>query len=477
MTLSVPDFSRVGVLVAGDVMLDEYWFGPTSRISPEAPVPVVRVTGSEARAGGAANVAANLASLGARTWLTGIIGRDSNAKLLAGLMRDQGITADFVESAHRPTITKLRVLSRNQQLIRLDTEDVFVPEDAIPLSGALERLLPRASICILSDYGKGSLARVSELIRICRSRGVPVLVDPKGTEFTRYSGATVLTPNLAEFEAVAGPAETEADIAERGRALREELDLEALIVTLGERGMAVITAEGEPAFLPARARQVFDVTGAGDTVIATLAAGLGAGLTLLDAAALANLAAGLVVGRIGVASVTPSELRLALHEHGQGGRGLLRRSDARQVAAEARGRGERIVMTNGCFDILHAGHVAYLEEAKQRGDRLLVAVNDDASVTRLKGPGRPINPLADRMAVLAGLASVDWVVPFSEDTPEALVRELLPDVLVKGGDYRPENIAGARAVLANGGAVEVLRFREGRSTTAIVEAVQRLGPK
>jgi D-beta-D-heptose 7-phosphate kinase/D-beta-D-heptose 1-phosphate adenosyltransferase len=477
MTLTVPDFSRVGVLVAGDVMLDEYWSGPTSRISPEAPVPVVRVTGSEARAGGAANVAANLASLGARTSLTGIVGRDSNAKTLATLMRNQGIAVDFAESAHRPTITKLRVLSRNQQLIRLDTEDFFTVDDARPLSGAVERLLPPASICILSDYGKGSLSQVSVLIGICQKRGVPVLVDPKGTEFTRYRGATVLTPNLAEFEAVVGPVQTEAEIAERGQALREALDIQALVVTLGERGMAVVTTEGEPVFLPARARQVFDVTGAGDTVIATLAAGLGAGLTLQDAAALANLAAGLVVGRIGVASVTPSELRLALHEHGQGGRGLLRRSEARRVAAEARGRGERIVMTNGCFDILHAGHVAYLEEAKQRGDRLLVAVNDDTSVARLKGSGRPINPLADRMAVLAGLASVDWVVPFDEDTPEALVNEVLPDVLVKGGDYRPENIAGARAVLANGGTVEVLSFREGRSTTAIVEAVQRLAPK
>jgi D-beta-D-heptose 7-phosphate kinase/D-beta-D-heptose 1-phosphate adenosyltransferase len=477
MTLSVPDFSRVGVLVAGDVMLDEYWFGQTSRISPEAPVPVVRVTGSEARAGGAANVAANLASLGARTSLTGIVGRDSNAKTLATLMRNQGIAVDFVESAHRPTITKLRVLSRNQQLIRLDTEDAFTADDAVPLSGAMERLLPPASICILSDYAKGTLCHVNALIGICQKRGVPVLVDPKGSEFTRYRGATVLTPNLAEFEAVVGPVHAEAEIAERGQALREALNIQALVVTLGERGMAVITAEGEPVFLPARARQVFDVTGAGDTVIATLAAGLGAGLTLQDAAALANLAAGLVVARIGVASVTPSELRLALHEHGQGGRGLLRRPEARQVAAEARSRGERIVMTNGCFDILHAGHVAYLEEAKQRGDRLLVAVNDDGSVARLKGAGRPINPLADRMAVLAGLASVDWVVPFGEDTPEALVNEVLPDVLVKGGDYRPQNIAGARAVLANGGTVEVLSFREGRSTTAIVEAVQRLTPK
>jgi D-beta-D-heptose 7-phosphate kinase/D-beta-D-heptose 1-phosphate adenosyltransferase len=477
MSQSVPDFSRVRVLVAGDVMLDEYWFGPTNRISPEAPVPVVRVTDSEARAGGAANVAVNLASLGARTSLTGIVGRDSNGATLGDLLRNQGIAVDFVESAGRPTITKLRVLSRNQQLIRLDTEEAFTADDATPLTGALERLLPPASVCILSDYGKGTLSQVAALIGVCRRRGVPVLVDPKGTDFARYRGATLLTPNLAEFEAVVGKVRNSAEIAEQGEALREALDLQALVITLGERGMAVIAAEGEPVFLPARARQVFDVTGAGDTVIATLAACLGAGLTLEDAAGLANLAAGLVVGKIGVASVTPSELRLALHEHGQSGGGLLRRSEARQVAAEARGRGERLVMTNGCFDILHAGHVAYLEEAKQRGDRLLVAVNDDASVARLKGAGRPINPLADRMAVLAGLASVDWVVPFGEDTPEILVGEVLPDVLVKGGDYRPENIAGGRTVLENGGTVEVLSFRQGRSTSAIVEAVQRLAPK
>lgn len=477
MTQTVPDFSRVGVLVAGDVMLDEYWSGPTSRISPEAPVPVVSVTGSEARAGGAANVAMNLASLGARTSLTGIVGRDANAATLADLLQKHGITVDFVASATRPTITKLRVLSRNQQLIRLDMEESFSADDAASMTGALERLLPPVSVCILSDYAKGTLGQVSALIGTCRRRNIPVLVDPKGTDFARYRGATVLTPNQAEFEAVVGPARSQAEIAGQGDALREALDLQALVVTLGERGMAVITAEGDPVFLPARARQVFDVTGAGDTVIATLAAGLGAGLTFQDAAALANLAAGLVVGKIGVASVTPSELRLALHEHGTGGRGLLQRSEARQVAAEARARGERLVMTNGCFDILHAGHVAYLEEAKQRGDRLLVAVNDDASVARLKGTGRPINPLADRMAVLAGLAAVDWVVPFGEDTPEELVSEVLPDVLVKGGDYRPENIAGARQVLANGGSVEVLSFREGRSTTAIVEAVQRLPPK
>jgi D-beta-D-heptose 7-phosphate kinase/D-beta-D-heptose 1-phosphate adenosyltransferase len=299
-------------------------------------------------------------------------------------------------------------------------------------------------------------------------------VDPKGTDFARYRRASVLTPNLAEFEAVVGPTASTDDIAARGEELRAGLELGALVVTLGERGMAVIAAGLPPVFLPARARQVFDVTGAGDTAIATLALGLGAGLPIAEAAAVSNLAAGLVVGKIGVAAVTPAELRLALHEHGLGGRGLLQPAEAPLVAAECRSRGERLVMTNGCFDILHAGHVAYLEEARARGDRLLVAVNDDDSVRRLKGAGRPVNPLADRMAVLAGLAAVDWVVPFSEDTPERLIDAVAPDVLVKGGDYRPEDIAGSRAVLARGGRVEVLTFREGRSTTALVNAIRGL---
>jgi D-beta-D-heptose 7-phosphate kinase/D-beta-D-heptose 1-phosphate adenosyltransferase len=238
--------------------------------------------------------------------------------------------------------------------------------------------------------------------------------------------------------------------------------------------MLVVADDNEAAILPARAREVYDVTGAGDTVIAVLAAGVGAGLPILGAAGLANLAAGLVVGKIGVASVTPSELKLALHEHGQGGRGLLAREEASRVAEEARARGERIVMTNGCFDLLHTGHVSYLQEAKTRGDRLMVAVNTDESVTRLKGQGRPINPLADRMAVLAGLAAVDWVVPFAEETPEQLVAEVLPDVLVKGGDYAPEAVAGGRIVLENGGSVEILSYREGRSTSGILDAIRKL---
>jgi D-beta-D-heptose 7-phosphate kinase/D-beta-D-heptose 1-phosphate adenosyltransferase len=474
MAFQVPDFSGVTVLTVGDLMLDQYWFGSTNRISPEAPVPVVNVNQAQARAGGAANVAVNLASLGVNTVLAGVTGIDSNGEKLRQLLIDHGIQLDVAAVDTRPTITKLRVLSRNQQLIRLDTEDAFDIQDVKPLGPIVEGLLPAADICILSDYAKGTLARAPEIISACRAQNVRVLVDPKGTDFTRYRGATVVTPNLLEFESVVGRVQSDEQLVDRGQALCAELDLGALLITLSERGMAVIADETEPVFLPARAREVFDVTGAGDTVIATLAAGLATGQSLADAAALANLAAGLVVRKIGVATVTPSELRLALHEYGHGGGVLLSRLEAPTIAHEARLRGERIVMTNGCFDILHRGHVAYLEEAKALGDRLIVAVNDDASVTRLKGAGRPINTLEDRMALLAGLAAVDWVVPFTEDTPAELVAEILPEVLVKGGDYAPENIAGGDIVIENGGRVEVLSFRKGRSTSSVIEAIQNL---
>jgi len=472
--MAIPDFSQLNIVVAGDLMLDQYWFGPASRISPEAPVPIVRVVRSEARAGGAANVAMNLVSLGVNTTCCGIVGDDGTGMDLKGLLEVEGINAVLAQSERHPTITKLRVLSRNQQLIRLDTEQLYSAADAEAVVKVVAKQLPKNHVCILSDYAKGSLGQVEKLITACRDSDIPVLVDPKGTEFSRYRGATILMPNLAEFEAVAGKAADDADLFSRARSLCVDLQLNALVVTLGERGMLVVSDDSE-IILPARARQVFDVTGAGDTVIAALAAGLGAGLTIEQAAALANLAAGLVVRKIGAASVTPAELNLALHEQGEGGRGLLTREQAVAVASETRARGEKLVMTNGCFDILHKGHVAYLQEAKSRGDRLLVAVNSDASVKRLKGDDRPINPLEDRMAVLAGLASVDWVVPFGEATPAELIEQILPDVLVKGGDYAPDAIAGGKAVLQNGGTVEVLRFHEGRSTSTIVDTILESG--
>jgi D-beta-D-heptose 7-phosphate kinase/D-beta-D-heptose 1-phosphate adenosyltransferase len=378
----------------------------------------------------------------------------------------------FSTSPEVPTIHKLRVLARNQQLMRLDAER--------PLEGCADELgtlfgkaLAAADVVVLSDYGKGTLAKVEGLISSARAAGLPVLVDPKGTDFGRYRGATGLTPNLHEFEAVVGQWSTEAELIGKGNALRADLDLKLLLVTRGEHGMTLFVRDGPPVTLAAEAREVFDVTGAGDTVIALLGAALGAGLPPEQAAALANLGAGLVVGKIGAATVSRSELTLALHRKGRGGRGLVSLDELDLLVREAKARGERVVMTNGCFDILHAGHVSYLEEAKSFGDRLMVAVNDDASVARLKGASRPITPLQDRMAVLAGLAAVDWVVPFAEDTPAAVIARLLPNVLVKGGDYRAQDIAGGDAVLANGGEVRVLSFKQGRSTSALIDAIRR----
>lgn len=471
MTLSIPDYSQSRVIVAGDVMLDQYLFGATSRISPEAPVPVVHVNETDDRPGGAANVAVNLASLGASTCLVGVVGKDGPADTLSRILEARDIECHFQRVDDRPTITKMRVQSRGQQLIRLDQENAAsLPGDA--MLEALGDAIAGAGAVVLSDYGKGALSDVERMIALCRERGVAVLVDPKGTDFTKYRGASLLTPNQSEFEAVAGHGQSDDELVRNARRMLEDLDLDALLVTRSEKGMLLIEADGEPQFLSTQAREVYDVTGAGDTVIATLAGSLASGRDLATAAALANLAAGLVVRKIGVATVTPSELRVALHQRGQGGRGLVAADELRSMVAESRERGEKVVMTNGCFDVLHAGHVAYLEEAKSLGDRLIVAVNDDDSVTRLKGKDRPINALEDRMLVLAGLAAVDWVVPFSEDTPADLIGSVLPDVLVKGGDYRTDEIAGAGDVLSNGGEVRVLSFRDGHSSSRIIDRMR-----
>jgi len=449
-------------------MLDRYLFGGTSRISPEAPVPVVHVRQNDDRAGGAANVAVNLARLGVRTTLLGIVGTDDEAVALEAAMRGSNIECDFTAVPDWPTITKTRVQSRGQQLIRLDREEP-VPSGSQELTESLCKNLASTSTVVLSDYGKGSLADVEAMIDACRQAGVPVLVDPKGADFSKYRGATLITPNQGEFDTVAGQSADDGELVARARDMLDQFDMSAVLVTRSEKGMLLVEGSDEPRFLSARAREVYDVTGAGDTVIAVLAAALAAGENMAAAAALANLAAGLVVGKIGVASVTPSELQVALHRRGQGGRGLVSEEELKPLVDESHSRNERVIMTNGCFDVLHAGHVAYLEEAKSLGDRLIVAINDDDSVRRLKGESRPVNQLADRMLVLAGLAAVDWVVPFSEDTPERVIQSILPDVLVKGGDYRPDEIAGAKDVLRNGGEVRVLAFREGQSSSRIID--------
>ncbi|MEM7082278.1 MAG: bifunctional D-glycero-beta-D-manno-heptose-7-phosphate kinase/D-glycero-beta-D-manno-heptose 1-phosphate adenylyltransferase HldE [Pseudomonadota bacterium] len=471
MTLTVPDFSASRVLVAGDVMLDRYWLGPTSRISPEAPVPVVNIEGHEDRAGGAANVATNLRALDAVCAVSGVIGNDEEGHVLERLLSDAGVTSLLEHGAPR-TITKLRVLSRNQQLIRLDREDRADAVDAISID-AFKAGLAAANVVVLSDYAKGALRDPLTLIEQARAAGKPVLVDPKGAQFEKYSGATLLTPNLSEFEAVVGQCHSDDELVQKGRELCRRLSVQAMLVTRSAQGMTLIEADKSTHFAAA-AREVYDVTGAGDTVIATLAAALGAGATLEQSVALANLAASIVVGKLGVATVSRSELRQALHRRGTGGRSTLTPTQLEQAVNEARARGERLVFTNGCFDLLHAGHVAYLEEAKALGHRLIVAVNDDDSVRRLKGEGRPVNSLEDRMAVLSGLASVDWVTSFGDDTPLALIETLSPDVLVKGGDYEADAIVGADWVRQSGGDVKVLTFKAGRSTTELIAAIQRM---
>ncbi len=462
------------VLVVGDVILDRYWYGATRRISPEAPVPIVQVQRTEERAGGAGNVALNVRSLGGQTVLIGVTGPDAAAETLRGLLQQRGVECRFVEVEGFPTVTKLRVLSQHQQLIRLDFEDddLAVPWGSV--IGAYRQHIKGTNVVLLSDYAKGSLGCAVELIRLARKAGKPVLVDPKGSDFTRYRGATVITPNWSEFITIVGPCEDEETVEQKARGLCEQLALEALLITRGERGMTLIPHQGERRDLPAHAAEVYDVTGAGDTVIATLATTLAAGLSLPEATALANTAAGLVVAKLGTASVSMAEVIAALHMHPHTASGIVGEDQLMTLVAEARGRGQRIVMTNGCFDILHADHVYYLEAARKLGDRLIVAVNDDASVRRLKGSDRPVNPLPRRMLVLDALTAVDWVVPFPEDTPEHLIARLLPDVLVKRGDYSPDRIAGASLVKAHGGEVVVIDYLEGFSTTELIDSLQRV---
>ncbi|MBI5329667.1 MAG: bifunctional D-glycero-beta-D-manno-heptose-7-phosphate kinase/D-glycero-beta-D-manno-heptose 1-phosphate adenylyltransferase HldE [Betaproteobacteria bacterium] len=473
MHLKLPNFSTASVLVTGDVMLDRYWQGPAQRISPEAPVPVVRVDSEQLRPGGASNVALNIAALGARTVLVGLVGEDQEAVLLQDLLSAQGVECALAPVPGSRTITKLRILSKHQQLIRLDFEDGFPACTGEGVTRRFQAALSGARAVVLSDYSKGALRDAPALIQAARALGLPVVVDPKGTDFTRYAGATVLTPNQSEFDAVAGKASDDADLIARGERLRDDLGLAALLVTRSEKGMTLLERGHAPVHLPTHAREVYDVTGAGDTVVAVLAAALAAGLPMRDAVALSNLAAGVVVGKLGTATVSPEELEAAMSAHIPVRGGVVSEDELLLQVARARAAGERVVMTNGCFDILHAGHVDYLQRARALGDRLIVAVNDDDSVRRLKGATRPINGVEARMIVLAALAAVDWVVPFSEDTPERVICRVTPDLLVKGGDYRIEDIAGGPCVQAAGGEVRVLPFVEGHSTSAIIRNIQK----
>ncbi len=472
MKINIPDFNKAHVLVVGDVMLDQYWYGNSRRISPEAPVPIVHVRDEEMRAGGASNVALNITSLGGHAKLLGMTGDDENAQKLEKLLTKQKVECHFQRCPSHDTALKLRIIAQHQQMIRLDFEDDFVDEDKSQLLEQFSTLLEQVDIVIFSDYNKGTLSDVTEMIQLAKVQGKPTIVDPKGTDFSKYSGATLMTPNKVEFETIVGDCKSDEVLVSKAHELRQQLDLDALLVTRGEEGMSLIR-EDEPAFhLPTYAREVFDVTGAGDTVIGTLAASLAANASFEDAVALANISAGIVVRKLGTATTSLAEIHDALKQADEIGYGVVTEDELKQVIEISHNRGDKIIMTNGCFDLIHTGHVDYLQKARELGDRLVVAVNSDASVQELKGPERPINELQQRMTLLAALECVDWVVPFIEETPERLYCRVLPDVIVKGGDYRPEEVVGGDCIKAKGGKVEIIEFVEGHSTTNIINKIK-----
>lgn len=461
------------ILVVGDVMLDRYWHGDTSRVSPEAPVPVVLAKNEEDRVGGAGNVAANIAQYGARVRVFGCVGDDEQGKKVKACLEQLGCLPHLEVIPEYQTVTKLRVLSRHQQLLRIDFESAPKAEVHKAVIGAAINGLDGVDLIVVSDYAKGAVAEPQDLILEAKRRGIPVLVDPKRSNFSAYAGALVVTPNMHEFSAACGPCDEEDEIASKASHLMEQAGIKNLLITRSEQGMTLVEGRERVTHMPAQARDVFDVTGAGDTVLATLAVAIACGAELRDASRLANIAAGLAVGKMGTASVSLDEMRLAVSARANSSGGYTNKVVApdllKQLCREAKANGQSIVFTNGCFDLLHKGHVTYLEQAKALGDRLIVALNDDPSVRRLKGGTRPINDLGARMAVIAGLSSVDWVTHFSEDTPEQLIHSLTPDILVKGGDYRPEEIAGADFVIKKGGRVEVMSFVDGHSTSAIID--------
>lgn len=474
MLTQLPDFTKASILVIGDVMLDRYWFGDAGRISPEAPVPVINVQQKDDRPGGAGNVALNIAALGAKVTLIGIAGHDESASILINQLTAANVTPVIHQLDGIPTITKLRVISRRQQLLRLDFEEAFPQFNTSILIQSFEKHIASANLVILSDYNKGTLSCIPELIQIARNANVPVLADPKGTDFSKYRNADIITPNYKEFETIVGHCQNERDIALKGQQFLVENQIDALLLTRGERGMTLIQQNQEDTHLPAHAREVFDVTGAGDTVIGVLGTAIAAGTSLTSAMILANLAASLVVAKLGAATISAPELEVALFNTHTIQSGVLNEEQLIAAATRARLEGKKIVFTNGCFDILHAGHVRYLQQAKQLGDYLIVAINNDASITRLKGAGRPINHVEQRMAVLASLGVVDSVTSFADDTPERLLKLLQPDILVKGGDYTLDQVVGAPIVHAYGGNVRVLGLLKNLSTSSIIDRVVKV---
>ena len=474
-------FNRIGsirCLVVGDLMLDEYLWGKAERISPEAPVQVVDVIREELRLGGAGNVVNNLAALGAQVAVCSVVGEDDNGAALLENFNRRGVSVDalFRDPARR-TSRKTRVVASNQQIVRIDreTREALSAEMEARVCNWLSTHAAAFDVILLSDYLKGVLTPlvIETVTAAACPAAIPVLVDPKGTDFGRYHGATILTPNRKEAEAAAGIAIRDNTSLERAAGtIMEKAGLEYLLITRSEEGMSLFSRSGEAVHIPTVAREVFDVSGAGDTVLASLAVGVAAGLGMAEAACLANIAAGIAVGKLGTSTVSPAEIINAVAlSHSDSDSKIKNLDVLTAVIAAEKARGKKVVFTNGCFDLLHAGHVKYLQKTRSLGDLLVLGLNSDASVRRLKGEKRPLIGEEERAHILAALDCIDYVVLFDEDTPLELITALKPHILAKGGDYAAEGVVGKDVVEAYGGRVELVSFVDGKSTTNIIERI------
>jgi D-beta-D-heptose 7-phosphate kinase/D-beta-D-heptose 1-phosphate adenosyltransferase len=467
------------VLCIGDVMLDHYIYGEVERVSPEAPIPVLRIERELKSLGGAGNVLRNLSALGASASFVSVIGNDDPGREIGRLLEAQdGAQLHVLVQPQRTTTVKTRYVAANQQLLRADREtaeplDPYIREDLLRLA---RELVTDHAVVIVSDYAKGVLTEgmALEIIRAAREAGAFVIVDPKGGDHIRYRGADLLKPNRRELAHATGmPVATKSDIVAAARALIERCGLGGVLASLGQEGVVLVTADGRVHVQQAQMREVYDVSGAGDTVVATLGAAIGAGIGLAGAARLANIAAGIVVGKVGTAVVYQSELAARLDSHDHAADKIMPRPHAVDLVERWRRQGLRIGFTNGCFDLLHPGHVALLRQAKAACDRLVVGLNSDASAARLKGPTRPVQSEGARAAVLASLTAVDLIVIFEEETPLELIRALRPQLLVKGADYRLDEVVGAEFVKSCGGEVLLAEVMPGYSTSATIARFAR----
>ncbi|HEY5523439.1 MAG TPA: bifunctional D-glycero-beta-D-manno-heptose-7-phosphate kinase/D-glycero-beta-D-manno-heptose 1-phosphate adenylyltransferase HldE [Desulfuromonadaceae bacterium] len=473
--------AEIRCLVVGDLMLDEYLWGKAERISPEAPVQVVDVIREELRLGGAGNVVHNLAALGVQVSVCSVVGDDQNGRELLGQFCHHHIdTRAIFLDPDRRTSRKTRVVAAHQQIVRIDRES----REALP--AAVEQQLcdwiaahaSEYKAIVLSDYNKGVLTPtvIASAISSASAAGIPILVDPKGTDFTRYAGATLLTPNRKEAEAASRISVTDVEsLAEAARAIMSATGLQHLLITRSEEGMSLFSQGGEIVHIPTVAREVFDVSGAGDTVLATLAVGIASGFSMAESARLANIAAGIAVGKLGTSIVTPQEIIDAVSLTHKDSHVKIKSLEVLSpLIAVEKSKGKRIVFTNGCFDLLHAGHVKYLQKARNLGDLLVLGLNSDASVRRLKGPKRPLIDQDERAHLLAALDCVDYVIVFEQDTPLELITALKPHILAKGGDYSLDGVVGRDIVESYGGRVELITFVDGKSTTNIIERILEL---